>query len=370
MNLYLTTGDAQLILQMILVLAVMSVLLILAVIAFKISRDNTEKVSAALQVRILDAWESGDNVQMRAVAGEIRNGGVREQSDLTAICNRTAGATWWTPERIAAVQQSFIDAGLAEALRRQLGDSRAIRRGLSVYIAGFPCWQVDPMLIEKFTLDKEPTIRLAAVAALERMATAESAEALITALEQNHLPRSRVIERLGHEWAVEPLLKALTKPEQPWEVRCDLLRSLAYTADARAIPAALEAAKSENKFERMQAMRILSATYRLANPEQQQRIEDVAVAATGDEHPNVRSNAVEVLRQISHNIEFDTLERLVGDPDWFVRRASARALIALGGEGRTRLERVAAGTDRFAAQRAREEIAMHDAFPNYQQAGA
>ena len=279
MNLYLTTGDAQLIFQMIIALAVMSVLLILAVIAFKISRDNTEKASAALQVRILDAWESGDNVQMRAVASEIRNGGVREQSDLTAICNRTAGATWWTPERIAAVQQSFVDTGLAEALRRQLSDSRAIRRGLSVYIAGFPCWQIDPLLIEKFTLDKEPTIRLAAVGALERMATADAADALITALEQNHLPRARVIERLGHDWAVPSLIAALTKPEQTWEVRCDLLRSLAHAADVRAIPAALEAAAGANKFERMQAMRVLAATYAKATPEQQSQIEDVAVAS-------------------------------------------------------------------------------------------
>lgn len=370
MNLHLTTGDARLIFQLILVLVLLSALLILAVIAFKISRDRTEKASWELQVRILDAWESGDNIQLRAVASEVRNGGVREQSDLTTVCTRTAGASWWTPERIAAVQMSFIDTGLAEVLRKQLDDPRAIRRGLSVFIAGFPCWQMDPHVIVKFTQDREPTIRLAAVGALERMATGESANALITALENNHLPRARIIERLGHAWAVEPMIEALRKPEQPWEVRCDLLRALSYAADARAIEPALRAAESSNKFERMQAMRVLTRTYRHASAEQQQRIEDVALAATRDEHPNVRSNAVEVLRQIPHSAEFETLEAMVADADWFVRRGAARALLGLGAEGRTRLERVAGGSDRFAAQRAREELAMHDAFPNYQQAGA
>ena len=370
MNLHLTTGDAQLIVYLIVVLTVLSLALIGAVIAFKINRDNLEKKSAAMQVRILDAWENGDNMAMRAVALEILQGGVREQSDLTSVCNRTAGAAWWTPDRTAAVQQSFVDAGLADQLRRQLDGGSAIRRGLSVYIAGFPCWQVDPLLIEKFTQDSEPTVRLAAVGALERMASHESANALIKALEQNHLPRARIIERLGRVWAVDAILAAIDKPGQTWEVRCDLLRSLAYAGDVRGVDAALVAAAGDNKFERMQAMRVLAATYSKASAEQQARIEQTAIKATTDEHSNVRSTAIEVLRQIPHTAEFDRLEELVADADWFVRRGAARALVALGEEGLRRLHRVSEGTDRFAAQRAREELAMHAAFPNYQQAGA
>lgn len=370
MNLHLTTGDATLIVYLIVVLSVLSLALIGAVIAFKINRDNLEKKSAAMQVRILDAWESGDNATMRAVALEILQGGVREQSDLTSVCNRTSDAAWWTPERTQAVQQSFIDAGLADQLRRQLDGGSAIRRGLSVYIAGFPCWQIDPALVEKFTQDSEPTVRLVAVAALQRMASNASAEALIVALEQNHLPRARVIERLGNVWAVDALLAAMNKPGQTWEVRCDLLRSLAHAGDARAVACALEAAAGENKFERMQAMRVLAATYAKATPEQQQQIEDAAIKATQDEHSNVRSTAIEVLRQIPHAAEFERLEALVADADWFVRRGAARALVALGDEGIRRLNRVSEGSDRFAAQRAREELAMHAAFPNYQQAGA
>jgi len=370
MNLHLTTGDAQLIFTLVIVLSVLSIVLIGAVIGFKINRDNLEKKSAAMQVRVLDAWESGDNQQMRAVALEILHGGVREQSDLTSVCNRTAGAAWWTPERMAAVQQSFIDAGLAEQLRRQLDSGSHIRRGLSVYIAGFPCWQIDPLLVERFTQDSEPTVRLAAVGALERMASAESAEALIHALEQNHLPRARIIERLGHDWAVEPMLRAMTKPGQIWEIRCDLLRALAFAADARAVECALDAAAGPNKYERMQAMRVLASAFAKATPEQQQRIEAVAIKATEDEHPNVRSNAVEVLRQIPGAAEYDRLEALVADADWFVRRGAARALGALGEAGWKRLERIADSPDRFAAQRAREELAMHAVFPNYQQAGA
>ncbi len=370
MNFHLTTGDAQLILLLIVVLTVLSIVLIGAVIAFKINRDNLEKNSAAMQVRVLDAWETGDNVKLRAVALEILRGGVREQSDLTSVCNRTAGATWWTPVRIAEVQQSFIDAGLSDQLQRQLTSGSAIRRGLSVYIAGFPCWHVDPTIIEKFTQDKEPTVRLAAVGALERMATPGAADALILALEQSHLPRARIIERLGHSWAVDSLLRAMDKPGQTWEIRCDLLRALSYAADIRAIPAALAAGAGDNKFERMQAMRVLSATYVRATPEQQQRMEALAIDAASDDHANVRSTAIEVLRQIPNVVEFDKLETLVGDADWFVRRGAARALLGLGAEGRKRLQRVAEGNDRFAAQRAREELAMHAAFPSYQQAGA
>ena len=370
MDLQLTTGDAHLIYQLIIVLAFLSFALILAVIAFKVNRDNMERDSAGLQVRILDAWESGDHERMRAVALELRDGGVREQSDLTAVCTRTADADWWTEERVADVRQSFEDAGLADALHRQLSDPRAIRRGLSVYIAGFPCWKVDPAVIEKFTQDREATVRLAAVGSLERMATPEAARALIYALEHDHLPRTRIIERLGHDWAVEPLLHAMEKADQPWEIRCDLLRALGMAADPRATDCALTVAAGSNKFERMQAMRVLAGTYGTSTPEQQQRIEDVALRATGDEHPNVRSNAIEVLRQIPHRAEFERLEALVADPDWFVRRAAARALVALGAEGRERLQHVSNGADRFAAQRAREELAMFAAFPDYQQAGA
>jgi hypothetical protein len=370
MNFHLTTGDAQLIAYLIIVLTVLSLALVGAVIAFKINRDNLEKNSAAMQVRVLDAGESGDNTKLHAVALEILRGGVREQSDLTSVCNRTVGAKWWTPERIAEVQQSFIDAGLSDQLQRQLTSGSSIRRGLSVYIAGFPCWQVDPVVIEKFTQDKEPTVRLAAVGALERMATASAAEALIHALEQNHLPRARIIERLGHVWSVDSMLRAMDKPGQTWEIRCDLLRALSYAADARAIPVALAAGIGDNKFERMQAMRVLSATYALATTEQQQQIEEVAIKATHDDHANVRSTAVDVLRQIPHVAEFDQLEALVADADWFVRRGAARALLSLGEEGQRRLHRVAEGNDRFAAQRAREELAMLAAFPSYQQAGA
>ncbi len=370
MGFHLTTGNAQVVFYLIVVLAVLSLILIAAVILFKMTRDRLERNSAALQARIQTVWESGDAAQLRTVAEEIDRGGVHQQSDLTLVCNRTAGASWWTPERESEVQQSFIDAGLAARLQRQLTGRNTLRRGLSVYLAGFPCWHVDPAAIESFTLDEEPTIRMAAVGALERIATPPAADALITALEQQHLARTRIIERLGHDWAVPSMLTAMDKPGQTWEIRSDLLRAMAMAADARSIERALLSATSDYKFERMQAMRVLAATYAKANDEQKWRISMVAVKTAHDEFANVRSNAIEVLRQIPEPIEFDMLEGLVGDPDWFVRRGAARALVSLGEEGRRRLTRLAAGIDPFAAQRAREELAMHAAFPDYQQAGA
>ncbi len=210
---------------------------------------------------------------------------------------------------------------------------------------------------------------MAAVAALERMATPAAADALITALEQNHLARSRVIERLGHDWALPSLLAAMDKPGQTWEIRCDLLRAMAMAEDPRAINRALIAAASDEKYERMQAMRVLEATYAKAGDEPKERIEEVAVRAAHDEYANVRSNAAQVLRQLQDPRELDTLEMLVCDTDWFVRRAAARALLAFGEEGQCSLQRLATGNDPFAAQRAREELTMKAEFPLYPQAG-
>jgi HEAT repeat protein len=87
-------------------------------------------------------------------------------------------------------------------------------------------------------------------------------------------------------------------------------------------------------------------------------IEDVAVRLATDPHANVRGLAVPILRNVEDRRGLDALTQMTSDSDWFVRKSAARALASLGDPGAEVLRRLAVGSDRFAAERAREELAL------------
>ena len=352
-------GRLELVRALLITIVGLSILLIALVAWFKVRRDRAEARSLAFRTRLREAWQSADPTRIEAIARQIAGASVKEQSDVVAVCSMAEQVGWWSTETRHRVVEAGIAGGLRDAIRRQLGSRSAARRGLAVVLGGHPVAELDPVDLVRFTTDANPTVRMAAAASLERIATPAAAEALVDALVARLLPGPRLVERLGHPWAVDTVLARLAGDAQlPAAVRCDLLRALTLAADARALPVALAVAEAGTPEERIQAARVIAATFAEAPAELRATAAERSLHLAEDEHPNVRGQAVPVLTQVADPRSVDMLVRLAGDPDWFVRRSAARALAALGTEGLDRLGQIARSDDRFAAERAREELAM------------
>lgn len=343
----------------------LSLLLTVVVAWFKVRRDRLERSSARFREHLLASWQANDFDEMLAMDRVVARGSIHRQTDLVAVCHQAEDAQWWSDATLANLTRAAGESGLTRLLRRQLRDAHAARRGLAVVLGGFPPTQLDPRDIVHRSRDKDATVRMSAVASLERIGTPDAARALIAALCVRALPSPRLIERLGHPWAVPSMLRALDTLDQTVEsdeqVRCDLLRALSLAADPRAIAQALTIAENGTAEEQIQAMRVLESTVRNVDQSTRDAIEDVAVRLAADPHPNVRGLAVPILRNVEDRRGLDCLTRMTSDPDWFVRKGAARALASLGDQGVQVLQRLADGPDRFAAERAREELTLVEA---------
>lgn len=336
---------------------VLSLVLIMLVAAFKVRRDLAEARGSRFRRDVLEAWRTDDHPRSQQLLRHAMRSSNQRQIDLLAACHTAASADWSSPDGCDRVRATGRAAGVPQVLRAQLRSRRAARRGLAVVLGGYPVGQLEPDDLVGFTADGNATVRLAAAASLERLASPASARALIGALVEGTLPSPRLIERLGHAWAVPSLLTALGESTDE-RVRCDLLRALALTADPRALPTAIDAVASGSDEERIQAMRVLAEVSRGGDPAARQAAVEAARRLVDDPQPNVRTQAIAVLRHAPAGSELDVIEHLAHDADWFVRRAAAQALAGCGEPGRLALQRIALGADRFAADRAREELAL------------
>lgn len=358
----------DLVLRLVLTILAISATLCAMVVGFKMRRDRIERRSRMLRSRLLAAWQALDYPEILATDTMVARGSIHDQADFAAICHAAVGADWWTEETASTLARAAQESGLTTALRRQLGSRRAARRGLAIVIGGYGPTSLDPREVMGSALDPDATVRIATVACLERIATADAARALIAGLRRGTLPGPRFIERLGHPWAVPTILDALEEfpdtSEDDERVRCDLLRALSLANDPRATSVALRIAGTGREEEQIQALRILASTVGLCGTETKQRIEELAARLAQDPHPNIRGLVVPVLHNAEDAASMQALAGLVSDPDWFVRRRAARALATLGSVGEGHLRRIAAGPDRFAAERAAEELAELDAAPH------
>lgn len=347
----------DLVLRLIVVILIVAGVLLLLVMWSKVRRDVAERESLARRQRILRAWEDDDVDAMLETCRETAKGDVQDQSDFLSVCSMTALESWWTADRVAHLQRASHLAGLDRQLARQLTSARAVRRGLAAAIGGYPATALDPVRISPLLADPDPTVRLAAAGALERLATPEAADVLIRALLGGLLPDARIIERLGHPWAVPRMLAELSLVDA--RARLSLLRAIALAEDPIAIPdLELIALASANDEHRAQAMRAIARCVRHAPASTRLEMEQFARRSLDDPHPVIRTVSIDILAQVANVEDLPILIALVADPDWFVRRAAARALTAFGTAGTEALRRVAEGDDPFAAHRAREQLAL------------
>lgn len=331
-------------------------------VARKLRRDRREVRSSERRARCEAVLLSGDVPAITAICDGIRGAGA--QVDLAvsidAVHPMLSGAQVSAIGR--AVEASALLPRLSAGLESRRPTTRA-RAALLLTRPGIPAVieQIVPLLG-----DPDPDVRLVACSGLARAATPHAAEALIWGLVARVLPPERIIERLGAPWAVEAILLTLKEGPSPVpavlagvapsgrevELDASLARALGIARDPRGAPALATLLHSDSVEVRISAARALG---RVGEPACLPALID---ALTSEAWP-VRAQAAKSLGALGADGALEPLENCLSDQAWWVRANAARALRELGEPGLEALRRTLEHDDRYAADRAREQLALH-----------
>jgi HEAT repeat protein len=337
-------------------------LLLSFAVARKLRRDRRELRSSARRARYEAVLGSGDAAAIALLCGSVR--GVEAEVDLSASID--AAHRTLSPAEFGAIGGAVESSSLFPALSRGLRSRRPITRGRAALLltrAGIPAVveQIVPLLA-----DPDPDVRLVACSGLARAATPRAAEVLIWGLVAHVLPPERIIERLGAPWAVDTILSTLQtgpspisellagfEPRDPGaELDASLARALGAARDPRAATALVGLLRRDSMEVRISAARALGQVGAPAC------VPALIAALTSDAWP-VRAQAAKSLGVLRAADALEPLERCLSDDAWWVRANGARALRELGEPGVQALRRALEHDDRFAADRAREQLALH-----------
>lgn len=245
---------------------------------------------------------------------------------------------------------------LVADLSAQLSSRRPLRRGTAILLLNLLRAPGGISAARAGLADRDADVRLASARSLGIVASFESAQALLDALRARPLPipAERLIERLHGRWALQPCLDALARAGEgdveAVQFRSDIARALALIASSQAEPALIRLLSSREPEERINAARALGRCgTRACLPALQERL--------GDPAPFVRAQAAKALGELGFAECAPALARVMTDRVWWVRSNAATALGKLGTTGQAALLRVADNPDRFASQRAHEELA-------------
>lgn len=304
--------------------------LVAFVLARKANRDLSEGRSAEHRRRIAE----GMTARQMGPLAEALIGSRHEQEDAIAVMRAEPEAVP-TPTR---APDSLVD---------QLRSASAPSRGRALVLLGLleskeACPDVAACLA-----DQDPDVRLAAATALEQIGGLAGASALIDALETGLLTPPRIIERIAHPWAVDALLAR--REQLGTAARTALWRAAGLARHQDAVPVLREVARGGEEEERISAVRALGE---LGAVEASAEL----LAALADPTWQVRAQAATALGRLGDGDAAPDLEHAMADRSWWVRTNAAVALGELGDVGATALERVAAGRDPYAAERAREAL--------------
>lgn len=331
-------------------------------VARKLRRDRREVRSSEARTRYEAVLRDGDGAAVMAICDEVR--GVLAQVDLAVSIDAVYPSL--PPARIAtigaAMEASTLIPRLATALASRRPATRA-RAALLLTRPGLPSVveQIVPVLG-----DADPDVRLVACSGLARAATPRAAEVLVWALVARLLPPERVIERLGAPWAVETILLTLergpsTVPDalaaiapsgRAVALDASLARALGLAHDPRGAPALAALLHSDSVEVRISAARALG---RVGEP----ACLPALIAALESEAWPVRAQAAKSLGALGATDALEPLKHCLSDRAWWVRANAARALRELGEPGIEALRRTLEHDDPYAADRAREQLALH-----------
>ncbi len=276
-------------------------------------------------------------------------------------------ASWQDLEAVHALHEAAAEAGLDRLLMRKLRSRDPVHRGQAGLLVSRLRLPEAPRHVARLVRDRDGDVRLVAVAALAEIGDDAAARVLIETLGARVLAPERVIERLGARWAVPTILEVLRSggagpdlvgaeesDRMAWRpIQAHLARALGLAGEPRAAPVLCELLRTGGCEERASAARALATTgTRAVAPD--------LVHALEDPEWQVRAQAAKALGALRAHESTGSLERCLGDRSWWVRANAAEALAWLGEPGIAALRRVVQHGDRYARDRAREALALHD----------
>lgn len=312
----------------------------------KLRRDRRESRSLERRARYAAVLATADVSAIAAVFSGARD--AETQIDL-AVSIDTLHQTL-TPAEFEAIGRGMEASSLPGRLGPELGSRRAVTRARAAHLLSRPGTSAAVEQLAPLLSDPDPDVRLVACSGLARAATPRAAEALISGLAAEALPAERIIERLGAPWAVETILATLT--DGPATVDASLVRALGIAGDPRAAGPLAELLRSDSIEVRISAARSLG---RVGGAD----CVPALVEALSSEVWAVRAQAAKSLGALGATDALAPLERCLTDRAWWVRANAARALRELGDPGIELLRRAVEHDDRYAADRAREQLALH-----------
>ena len=337
-----------------------SALALILVFLAKARRDRAERRSRELRAGLTDGLKRLDEGQLRKLTAAMSRQHLNDQADLLAVLSRPDRNDWWTDRATEVLREALGGADFVAVLERQLSSRKAAKRGTALLLGSLPSCRVPDFLIARAMGDEDSTVRLTAAAALEREGTLEAANVLLDALEVHALPDARIIERLGHEWAVEPCRARIRacNPLLTGTARGSMARALGLAGDPVAISDLMWLLEVGSDEEAVQAMRSLASCSESATEQQRAWIAEAARMRLSSDSDALVLMATEALSVAGDESDIPRLASLVSHPDWHVRRVAARALGRRGAAGLASLAAIVSGPDKYAAERASEEIAI------------
>jgi HEAT repeat protein len=327
----------------------------------KLLRDRRELRSSRRRAHYAAALRD-DDAALTAICGDLRSAAA--QVDLAVSIDAVYPKL--SRSQLSALHHAMRASGLLQRLSADLGSRRPTTRARAALLLTRPGIPAVVDRIVPLLGDPDPDVRLVACSGLARAATPDAAESLIWGLVAHVLPPERIIERLGAPWAVETILAALREGPTPVsevlaaaaprgeevELDASLARALGLARDPRAAAALASLLDRDSVEVRISAARALGRVGETA-------CVPVLIAALESEDWAVRAQAAKSLGALGAADALEALESSLSDRAWWVRANAARALRDLGEPGIEALQRTLEHDDRYAADRAREQLQLH-----------
>jgi HEAT repeat protein len=312
----------------------------------KLRRDRRESRSIERRAGYQAVLGTADEDAIGAIFSAARD---REaQMDLAASID--AAHEVLSEAEFEAIGRGMEASSLLPSLGADLRSRRAITRARALFLLSRPGTAAAVEQIAPLLIDPDPDVRLVACSGLARAATPRAAELLIDGLAVKALPPERIIERLGAPWAVETIVSTLESGSLP--IEASLARALGLSRDPRAAASLVVLLRGDAVEVRISAARALG---RVGGP----ACVPALITALSSEVWAVRAQAAKSLGALGAVDALQPLERCLSDQAWWVRANAARALRELGDPGLEALRRAVEHEDRYAADRAREQLALH-----------
>lgn len=334
------------------------------VVGRKVLRDRRELRSTGRRARYEATLRHGDHAAMVEINREARS--IDAQVDLAEAIDAAHASL--SASRLAEIRDAAQESGLFPILVEELTARNPVIRARAALLltrTGVPAVidHITPLLG-----DSDPDVQLVACSGLARIGTAEAAEALVWGLTTRALPPERIIERLAAPWAVETILHTLrsgpsSAPSflagiQPRgrhaALEASLARALGLAGDSRAEMDLVALLHGESEEIQVSAARALGRAGRTA-------CVPALIGTLESDFWPVRAQAAKSLGALGALEAIGPLVRCLSDSAWWVRGNSARALRELGVPGIEALRRATHHQDRYARDRAREQLALQAA---------